>query len=239
MSSAIVGTIDLAAFFAFTLSVLIALQLWLRHRTDSTAPARGFAMAALGVYAVVSLSNALEHLGITAALDPFEDYVEILFVPLMLYVAYSWTSALERDDLARALNLLESEHDLLEHVVDTAPVGIVVTDHEGRITFANARAESLLKLESEEARPGLAAPLWLLRRDGHAKGAPVSPGRFHLPGDEEAAFSGVPATLTWPDGRRTRLSVSRSTLGDPGESAALQGFVYAFEDLTSRASKNR
>lgn len=49
----------------------------------------------------------------------------------------------------RAEETLRRERDLISHIMETSPVGIVVTDPSGKITFANHCAEDVLLLTRE------------------------------------------------------------------------------------------
>lgn len=104
----------------------------------------------LALYLFVSASNVVEHAGISAALDAYEDYAEILFVPLVAYILYSRSAA---EQLARATlaeRAIRSEHELLMRVVETTPAGILVADSAGTVTFANDEARRMLDLRSTE-----------------------------------------------------------------------------------------
>ncbi len=50
----------------------------------------------------------------------------------------------------RAEERLRRERDLISRIMETSPVGIVVTDHAGKITFANHRAEEVLGLAKSQ-----------------------------------------------------------------------------------------
>lgn len=134
---------DVIAVIAFTAAFVQVLRL------PTRAPAIGglvkYSMLALvSIYLFVSISNVLEHSGIAPAFDEYEDYAEVLFVPLLAYVLYS-RSAAER--LLRATSAeteARHEHELMTSIVDTTPAGILLADAEGAIVFANARAMEIL-----------------------------------------------------------------------------------------------
>lgn len=54
------------------------------------------------------------------------------------------------DELKEVEESLRQERDLISHIADVSPSGIVVMNPEGRITFANAEAERLLGLKRDE-----------------------------------------------------------------------------------------
>ena len=49
----------------------------------------------------------------------------------------------------RAEERLRRERDLISRIMDTSPVGIVVADQSGKITFANHCAEEVLGLTKD------------------------------------------------------------------------------------------
>jgi len=75
----------------------------------------------LGLLAFVSLSNVLEHAGITQVLDEYEDYAEVLFVPLVAYLLYSRSGAEQLRMAEHAERETRREHGLLMGVVETTP----------------------------------------------------------------------------------------------------------------------
>ncbi|PKL74242.1 MAG: hypothetical protein CVV27_21500, partial [Candidatus Melainabacteria bacterium HGW-Melainabacteria-1] len=148
MAGWVVVALDVIAFFAFS----IALVLVLRERFENSNPYSGvikllFALAVL-VYVFVAFSNILEHAGITAVLDEYEDYVEILFVPLIAYAVYTMHTARLYNDARRAAELLNAEHGLLTAIIDTSPTGIMLVTSAGTLAFANDMARETLRLQS-------------------------------------------------------------------------------------------
>ena len=54
-----------------------------------------------------------------------------------------------------------ADQQLLQNILETSPVGIVVTDAAGQITFANREAEKILGLEKATITSrGYNDPLW-------------------------------------------------------------------------------
>jgi len=121
------------------------------------------AVTMLLLYLFVSVSNVLEHAGITAAFDSLEDYAEILFVPLIAYVALSSASAARLRQSHRIQEQLRVEHDFSTAVMDATPAGIILVDNAGRVMFGNERARQLLGDVADEAFAG--GPVFI-ERDG-------------------------------------------------------------------------
>lgn len=172
---------------------------------------------ALALLVFVSLSNVLEHAGITTALDAYEDYAEVLFVPLVAYILLgrSMTEQLEAAEAAEEQT--RREHALLMSVVDTAPSSILVADSEGNVWFANDEARRYVEQPGDGASmvlvPGLrpviaraveAAPVRIVRRWAMLDGA-------------ERWFS---------------ISATRLTSSSDGGDHA----VVAFQDVTERVA---
>ncbi len=115
--------------------------------------------AAIGLLVFVSLSNVLEHAGITAALDAYEDYLEVLFVPLVAYILFSRSTVEQLAAAQQAREATRREHELLLNVVDTAPAGVMVADRDGGVWFANGEARLFVHTMDDRASmtvmPGL------------------------------------------------------------------------------------
>ncbi|HAL29601.1 MAG TPA: hypothetical protein DCP20_02650 [Coriobacteriia bacterium] len=174
----------------------------------------------LGLLIFVSLSNVLEHAGITQVLDEYEDYAEVLFVPLVAYLLYSRSSA-EQLRLAEAAEReMRREHELLMSVVETTPAGIVVAETGGTVSFANDEARHVLGLPAPsfpvQAPEAVAADLTAI-----VASAPVRGIRYRGFAAPEGAWYAVSAT----------------PLGDPGDGAARA--VVVFQDITDRVAAER
>jgi len=139
---------DFIATLAFGVAVLIVLRL------PDRAPAVGkmvkvSLLAASAVYLFVSLSNVLEHTGILPALDVYEDYAEVLFVPLVAYALYSRLASERLLAFKRAEERVRQEHNLVASIVDTTPAGILVANERGEISFANSIAGAMLAMVAD------------------------------------------------------------------------------------------
>jgi PAS domain S-box-containing protein len=138
-----------------------------------------------------------------------------------------------RDITARkqAEEALRRERDLIVRIMATSPVGIVMVDRQGQITYANARAEQVLGLAKEEVlQRTYQAPEWRITDyEGHP-----------LP-EEDLPFARVVATrqpvadvrhaIERPDGQRVLLSVNGTPLLDQNDE--VDGVVLTIEDVTA------
>jgi PAS domain S-box-containing protein len=225
-----VALLDVLALGAF----LVAFVTLLRVRAD--APRVGLQLKVpmlvmLGLYLFVSFSNVVEHAGITSALDAYEDYAEVLFVPLVAYIVYSWSTAEQLAAATRAERAIRAEHDLLMSVVDTTPAGILVADADGAVWFANDLAERMLDLRATGQGGAMVCPVCadegVVREGGTLDiGAIVS----------AAPLAGVLQTVPH-DGDVRYMSVSATAL--PSENGGLRRAVLALEDVTERTMLER
>lgn len=134
---------DIVALLAFGLATYFV------ARTPTESPAVGTQvkytlLAVTSVYVIVSASNLLEHVGVTAFFDTYEDYAEVLWVPLVVWAIYTRIGAERLVTARRAEDAIRREHELLTRIVETTPTGIVVADAEGDVSFANDVAEHIL-----------------------------------------------------------------------------------------------
>lgn len=90
---ALVAAADVVAALGFAVALTATALIARRRRLDGTSLFLLGALASMGLF--YGVSNTLEHTGVTSALDVYEDYAEILFVPFFLYFAYSIRTASE------------------------------------------------------------------------------------------------------------------------------------------------
>jgi len=138
-----IAVLDVLALLAFGLAAALALRIPTRvPEVGRLVKYTLFSVA--GLYFAVSLSNVLEHAGLTAALDVYEDFAEVLFVPIVAWAIYTRIGAERLVAARRAEDTIRSEHELLTSIVETSPAGIVVADTEGTVHFSNELADEML-----------------------------------------------------------------------------------------------
>jgi PAS domain S-box-containing protein len=129
-------------------------------------------------------------------------------------------------------DMLRMEHDLLDLITATSPVGILFVDREGQIRFANPRAEQILGVPREEImRRGYQSPGWQITT--HA-GSPLRTGELPLRETLESGHTVVNSSFAVkrPDGERALLSMNTAPyLNAEGE---LGGTVVILEDVTEQ-----
>ena len=116
----------------------------------------------MSLYAFVGVSNILEHAGITAFFDLYEDFAEIIFVAALAYVASTMYQNQQIDSQQKAARVMRQQNDLLLNIVDTVPGGILVVGPTGAVTFANEGAERLLGMTSDSGGSVSITPSWTL-----------------------------------------------------------------------------
>lgn len=212
----VVSFSDSIALLCYALALVLVLAAPGRARSMGVSFKFSLAVA-IALLVFVSLSNVLEHAGITDALDAYEDYAEVLFVPLVAYILFSRSTTEQLAAAEAAEEHVRREHALLMSVVDTAPSCIMVADAEGGVWFANDGARRYVEDPGDGPRmvlqPGL-APV-IVRA---VEGAPVRASRrwVKVDGDER-----------W-------FTVSASPL--PETSGRAHHAVVAFQDITERVA---
>jgi len=153
---------------------------------------------------------------------------------LLMVVAVSfltYQNRLQREVKMRTQSLAQ-QHDLLNRLMETSPVGIVVINKEGQITNANLQAQKILELSPEEITSrGYNAPDWHI--------SAIDGSTFP---DEQLPFAQVATSLQpvfhvqhnieWEDGRLKTLSVNAAPLFD--KQGKFDGVVAAIEDVTRK-----
>lgn len=127
---------------------------------------------------------------------------------------------------------LHQERDLLARISETSPVGIVTTDWNGQIIYANARAEEILGLSRDKiTQLTYNAPEWKITS---VDGGPFPEEQlpFRQIQDTKKTVLNILHAIEWPDGRRLLLSINAAPLLDPA--GQVNGMVAAIEDITER-----
>ncbi len=132
----------------------------------------------------------------------------------------------------RAEERLRRDRDLISRIMETSPVGIVVANQAGKITFANHQAEGVLCLARDAIAQGTYSVLdW---RMTDAEGNPLPGQALPL---KNVLESGQPAqdihhAIDRPDSHRKLLSTNATPLFDA--TGKIDGMVITVEDITER-----
>jgi two-component system, cell cycle sensor histidine kinase and response regulator CckA len=130
----------------------------------------------------------------------------------------------------RAQETLRQERDFISRIMETSPSGIVVTDCEGKITFANPRARDVLQLAKYAGETANVLTWRVADLDGNLVSGQVSLLKNVL-------VSGEPAldlhhVIEFPEGQRAVLSTNATPLFNA--EGRIDGMIVAVEDVTQR-----
>jgi two-component system sporulation sensor kinase A len=135
-------------------------------------------------------------------------------------------------DLKRAEDALQRQHDLVTRIMETSPVGIVVLDREGRITFANAQVQRLTGLGIEQiTRLPYDDPTWRIV-DEEGQKLPHQQLPFPRVMQSGKPIQNLRQKVQLPDGRELFLSMNAAPLYDPEEQ--IDGVVVSVDDVTEQ-----
>jgi len=222
------GVVLADAISTFGFIVAVGIALFARFESPLvTKSVRLVFAAAMGLYVFVGVSNLLEHSGIAAVFDTYEDFAEILFIPAIAYVVSTMLQNQQLDTQAKTARLMRQQNDLLLNIVDTVPGGILVVGPTGTVTFANDGAEQLLGMTSDSGGSVRIEPSWTLVDT--QTGTTTSLAQIASGG----ALARKPLTARWPDGTQTELVFSSTPMSAQG--GELGGSVVAFEAAGHRA----
>ncbi len=132
----------------------------------------------------------------------------------------------------RAQMRFRRERDLLHRVMETSPVGIVVVDRRGRITYSNSYAQNLFALSADElGERTFDDPRWGIT-DPEGNPMPPEDRPFRRVTTTGRAVHGAGLSVETADGRRRRLQINASPIQDA--EGHPDGMVAAIEDVTVR-----
>jgi PAS domain S-box-containing protein len=131
----------------------------------------------------------------------------------------------------RAEETLRRERDLISRIMETSPVGIVVTDQMGKITFANRHAGEVLGLANDAVGESFRNVLgWQLADlEGNPASGPTPLKRVLTVGEP---LQDVHHAIQRSNGRRTVLSTNATPLFNAER--RIDGMIVAVEDVTDR-----
>jgi PAS domain-containing protein len=218
--SGLVIAADSVAMLAFFAAALVAA--FSHFESPVITPAvRWPLVAAMSLYGLVGISNALEHAHITSYFDVYEDYAELLFIPALAFMGNAMMQNWQLEKATQSARATRQQNDLLLNVVDTVPGGVLVVDPTGAVVFANEGAERILGMHSDSLGSLRVTPSW--RLSDPLTGRPVTLAQIASGGK----LVRVPLRATWPDGNSVNLLFSATPMNV--QDGALGGSVVGFE----------
>jgi two-component system cell cycle sensor histidine kinase/response regulator CckA len=130
----------------------------------------------------------------------------------------------------RTEETVRHERDFISGIMETSPSGIVVTDCDGKITFANRRAGEVLKLAEHAAQTANVLNWRVADMDGN-----LLSGQMSLL--KNVLVSGEPAldlhhVVEFPDNQRAVLTSNATPLFSAG--GHIDGMIVTVDDITQR-----
>lgn len=183
---------------------------------------------AMFIYVFVGASHVLQFTGVTNSLDIYENFLKVLFIPLLASAAYALRVNEQLRITERQARVLSAEHDMLMRVVDTTPTGVAVLDTDGRIEFANEKAKHLLQLEEDRDTGAIRTPSWTFGSDPDS-----GPGVMRSCAGTEARRD-VMCTFSWPNG--TMLHVTLNSTPIYAADGTVVGAVVAFSSTEAASA---
>ena len=176
----------------------------------------------------LSLMTFLAPRGRSAILEGPADWVEVVFLLSMGGLLVLGLEALRKN--ARFLADAEEARARLQAVMDTAPIGVLLSDPAGKLTYANREAERIWGQPLIAVGPSGWSCYRLLDEDG----TPTPPERTGLAralaGEAQTVHGG--RIIEQPDGQRVHVQSASSLVRDSA-GRVLNGLVM-FSDVTDR-----
>ncbi|WP_461210832.1 PAS domain S-box protein [Desulfocurvus sp. DL9XJH121] len=144
---------------------------------------------------------------------------------------------LDVSDKKEAVEALKRERDILSRIMATSPASIILSDGEGRVTYANAHAEALLGIRPQPGSDAGYSPpeFTMLDPEGKLLSDHEQPARRAR--SRRTIVRNQRCILQWADGRQVVVSVSVAPMFD--REGRVAEMVSLFEDITKmvRAEK--
>jgi len=186
---------------------------------------------------VERLARVAKRLGdgdLDARSGPHDEFGEFA---LLARTMDTMAEALSRDIVARELveAELRQNESLLRMILKALPVGVWMSDPEGRILYANQASRDLLGPQGDALPDPTALHAWL-----HGTGEPLPPQDFVLArtiADENPAQGQL--LEVEPDAGAARLMVKCDAIPIRDETGLLRAVIVVMEDITERTQREQ
>ncbi|HVF85927.1 MAG TPA: diguanylate cyclase [Abditibacteriaceae bacterium] len=151
----------------------------------------------------------------------------------LLYFVGACTDVTERN---RLQNKLRQSEEQLQRVLETSSDAMVLCDREGRPSFANSAAESLLGVDRNQiVGKTFDDGNWSFA-DADGTSLPASQTPLARVLEAEENVDEIEYSIEQEDGKKTRVSVNAAPLQD--DDGQISGAVLCLTDITSRKPEN-
>ena len=128
----LVAAIDFISFLAVIVALIFLVRGWNRALPPDI---KLLIVGLLGLTLFHHFSNILEWGGISRALDPFEDFLELLAPMLWFMLIYSYFKELTTDDLRKSERALRESEEKYRLLIENQTDMVVKVDIEGKFQF--------------------------------------------------------------------------------------------------------
>ena len=128
----LVATIDFISFLAVIVTLIVLLRGWNQALPHDI---KLLIIGLLGLALFHHFSNILEWGGVSRALDPFEDFLELLTPMLWFMLIYSYLKELTTDDLRKSEGALRRSEEKYRLLIENQTDLVVKVDIEGKFQF--------------------------------------------------------------------------------------------------------
>jgi PAS domain S-box-containing protein len=145
---------------------------------------------------------------------------------------YFITTVIDITERKQRENELLREQNFIKSITETSPIGITRLDRNGKILFANMRAEQILGLSrSELSGQSYNAPAFNIT-DIRGDIFPDELLPFNLVKNNLKPVADIQHAISWPDGQMVIISINAAPLYN--ELGQFDGMVSSIEDITEK-----
>ncbi len=211
----LVAFLDLVSTAAFAAAAGNVLRAGAGARSPERTERRLLATA-FAIYFVVGISNVLQHSGVTEYFDAYEDYLEILYLPLLLMFVYASVNS-------REIRLREASEVRYRTLVEGMDFGVSLIDADHRVLMTNSAQGRLYGRRPEE----FVGRRCFREFEGRDGVCPHCPGVLSM---ADRRMHEQETEIRRPDGGAFPVRIrSFPTFGANG---AVTGFMELVEDIT-------
>ena len=138
----IIAILDIISTFGFLLALIFIIKIKVNFINSYIKTLFGLS---IGLYVFIGLSNVFEHLNITDSLDNFEDYSEILFMPILLFALHITKTEKEISKRKQVEKSLKESEQKFRVLFEEAYQYTGMLDTDGTVLASNQASLALLR----------------------------------------------------------------------------------------------